>query len=216
MAQLDVQPKKHSSTWLWIIFFVLAVGAAVLLYNGCNRTSPLRVDATDTTAQNSTKKDSNVIVTTQPDWNKIDLNIPKEQYDEITDTAIIVKGNDQYTIYSLGENILFKKGQSTLQPSSEVTLRQVASSLIKRYKDANIGVYGHTDSVGNAGSNKALGEARARAVKEWLNKKGGLPDDQVSVHSLGEQQPVARNSTESGRALNRSVELVAFPNKAAQ
>lgn len=216
MAQLDVQPKKHSSTWLWIIFFVLAVGAAVLLYNGCNRTSPLRVDETDTTAQTGTKKDSNVIVTTQPDWNKIDLNIPKEDYDEITDTAIIVRGNDKYTIYSLGENILFKKGQSSLQPSSEVTLRQLAASLIKRYKDANIGIYGHTDSVGNAASNKVLGMERANAVKTWLTRKGGLPDDQVSVHSLGEQQPIAANGTEAGRSLNRSVEIVAFPNKAAQ
>ncbi|RFZ94250.1 OmpA family protein [Mucilaginibacter conchicola] len=216
MAQLDVQPKKHSSAWLLIIFLILAAGAAVLLYKGCNKSSPLKVDAADTIKQDTAKLDSNTIVTTQPDWSKIDFNIPASNYEEVTDTAVIVKGNDHYTIYSLGENILFKKGDSKIMPASETALQQVVTSLIKRYKDANIGVYGHTDSIGNTIANKNLGAARAEAVKDWLTKQGRLPVDQISIHSMGEQQPVATNATEKGRALNRSVEIVAFPDKAAQ
>ncbi|RYU92094.1 OmpA family protein [Mucilaginibacter terrigena] len=210
MAQLDVQPKRRRSIWMWLIFFVLAIGVAVLLYRGCNRSAPLKVATTDTTATDSTKVDTNVIVTTQPDWNAVDFSIPKASYDEVTDTAIIVRGNDKYTIYSMGENILFAANESTLQPSAEAKLKQVATSLAKRYKTAAIAIYGHTDSIGSAGDNRALGKQRANAVKDWLLTEGGLDNSKLSVHSLGEKQPVATNATQKGRAQNRSVEIVAF------
>jgi outer membrane protein OmpA-like peptidoglycan-associated protein len=211
MAQLDVQPKRKSSVFIWIIFAVLAIAAAVLLYRGCNRSAPLRVGTTDTTAKKAVAQtDSNVIVTTQPDWNAIDFNIPKASLDEVTDSAIIVKGNDQYTIYSLGENVLFAADKSALQPAAADKLQQIATSLNKRYKTAAIAIYGHTDSVGNFNDNKALAADRANAVKNWLQTKGGILPDKISVHSLGEKKPVATNSTEKGRAQNRSVEIVAY------
>lgn len=210
MAQLDVRPKRKSSVFIWIIFAILAIAAAVLLYRGCNRSAPLRVGTTDSVSKDSTKADSNVIVTTQPDWNAIDFNIPKTAYDEVTDTAIIVKGNDKYTIYSLGENILFPANKSTLQAAAAEKLHQVAASLLKRYKTAEIAVYGHTDSVGSSIDNKALGANRAGAVRDWMVNEGHIPAAKISVHSLGEQKPVATNATEIGRAQNRSVEIVAY------
>lgn len=210
MAQLDVQPKRKSSVFIWIIFAILAVGVAVLLYKGCNKTAPLKVDTSDTVKTDSAKIDSNVIVTTQPNWNAIDFNIPRSNYNEVTDTAIIVRGNDKYTIYSLGENILFTADKSTLQPSAEAKLKQIAASLARRYKTAEIAVYGHTDSTGTAGANKQLGEDRANAVKDWLATKAGIIPDKISIHSLGEQKPVATNATAKGRAQNRSVEIVAY------
>jgi outer membrane protein OmpA-like peptidoglycan-associated protein len=210
MAELDVQPKRRSPVFIWMIFAILAIAAAILLYRGCNRSAPLKVATTDTTRTDTTKADSNVIVTTQPDWNAIDFTIPKSSLDEVTDTAIIVRGNDKYTIYSLGENILFDADKSVLQPAATAKLQQVAASLNKRYKMAAIAVYGHTDSVGDTGDNKALGTARANAVKSWLQTKGGVLPDKISVHSLGEQRPVATNATANGRAQNRSVEIVAY------
>ncbi|MFD0764781.1 OmpA family protein [Mucilaginibacter lutimaris] len=210
MAHLDVQPKRKGSVLIWIIFAILAIATAVLLYRGCNRSAPLKVDTTDTIKTDSAKSDSNIIVTTQPNWNAIDFNIPRSSYDEITDTAIIVKGNDKYTIYSLGENILFAADKSSLQPAAEVKLKQIAASLDKRYKTAEIAVYGHTDSTGTAGANKQLGEDRANAVKDWLSTKGGIIPDKISIHSLGEQKPLTTNATAKGRAQNRSVEIVAY------
>ncbi|QXV64541.1 OmpA family protein [Mucilaginibacter sp. 21P] len=216
MAQLDVQPKKQSSAWLLIIFIILAAGAAVLLYKGCNKSSPLKADQSDTTKTDTTKLDSNAIATTPPDWNSIDFNIPKYNYDEVTDTAIVVKANDRYTIYSLGEDVLFKKGESKIMPSSEATLREVSKSILKRYKDANVGVYSHIDSTGGAAADKSLSAARTLAVKDWLTKVGRLPEDQISIHSVGEQQPLGTDGANKGGVLNRSVEIVAFPGKALQ
>jgi outer membrane protein OmpA-like peptidoglycan-associated protein len=211
MAQLDVQPKRKSSAFIWIIFAVLAIAAAVLLYRGCNRSAPLRIDSTDTVKKDSTvKADSSVIVTTQPDWNAIDFNIPKASLNEVTDSAIIVKGNDKYTIYSLGENILFPANKSTLQAAAAGKLHQVAASLLKRYKTSEIAIYGHTDSIGNAGDNKALAANRANAVRDWMVNEGNIDAAKITVHSLGEQKPVATNATEKGRAQNRSVEIVAY------
>ncbi|MET3980102.1 outer membrane protein OmpA-like peptidoglycan-associated protein [Mucilaginibacter sp. UYP25] len=210
MAQLDVQPKRKGSVFIWIIFAIIAIATAVLLYRGCNKSAPIKMDTSDTTQTDSAKSDSNVIVTTQPNWNAIDFDIPRSKYDEVTDTAIIVKGNDKYTIYSLGENILFAADESTLQPSAESKLEQIAASLARRYKTAEIAVYGHTDSTGTAGANKQLGEDRANAVKDWLSTKADIVPDKISIHSLGEQKPLATNATEKGRAQNRSVEIVAY------
>jgi outer membrane protein OmpA-like peptidoglycan-associated protein len=215
MAQLDVQPKHKGSPWIWIVFFVLAIGVAVLLYRGCNRSAPLKTDQSDTTQTDTTTADNTQVAITQPDWNAIDFTIPKTAYDEVTDTAIVVRGNNKYTIYSLGETILFAPDSSTLQPGAEARLKQVAQSLAKRFKTATIGVYGHADSTGTAGQNKALGADRANAVKDWLLTKGGIRGDKLSIHSLGEEQPVASNATEKGRAQNRSVVIVAFPDSTA-
>lgn len=210
MAQLDVQPKRKSSIFIWIIFAILAIATAILLYRGCNRSAPLRVATTDSLAKDSLKADSNVIVTTRPDWNAIDFNIPKASLDEVTDSAIIVKGNDKYTIYSLGENVLFPANQSTLQSTAAEKLHQVAASVLKRYKTSEIAIYGHTDSVGSASENKALGTSRANAVRDWMVNEGHIDGAKITVHSLGEQKPVATNATEKGRAQNRSVEIVAY------
>ena len=210
MAQLDVQPKRKSSIFIWIIFAILAIATAILLYRGCNRSAPLRVATTDSLAKDSLKADSNVIVTTRPDWNAIDFNIPKASLDEVTDSAIIVKGNDKYTIYSLGENVLFPANESTLQSNAAEKLHQVAASVLKRYKTSEIAIYGHTDSVGSASENKALGTSRANAVRDWMVNEGHIDGAKITVHSLGEQKPVATNATEKGRAQNRSVEIVAY------
>jgi outer membrane protein OmpA-like peptidoglycan-associated protein len=210
MAQLDVQPKRKSSIFIWIVFAILAIATAVLLYRGCNRSAPLRVATSDTLAKDTAKADSNIIVTTQPDWNAIDFNIPKASLDEVTDTAIIVKGNDKYTIYSLGENILFPANKSTLQAAAAGKLHQVAASLLKRFETSEIAIYGHTDSVGATADNKTLGTARANAVRDWLVNEGHIDGARISVHSLGEKKPLATNTTEKGRAQNRSVEIVAY------
>ncbi|MBL4676320.1 MAG: OmpA family protein [Mucilaginibacter sp.] len=216
MAQLDVQPKEHSSAWLLIIFLILAAGAAVLLYKGCNKSSFLKVDATDTVRRDTTRADSNNIAAVQTDWGKVDFNIPRATYEEITDTIVTVKSNDHYGIYSLKENNLFKKEDSKIAPASEAALQQVVTSLIKRYRDANIGVYVYNDSTVNAGENKGLGAARANAVEEWLTKQGRLPVDQVSIHWIGDQQSLVDNATVKDRAINRSIEIVALPDNTSQ
>ena len=212
MAQLDVQPKRNKSIWPWVILVIIALVVLFFFLKGCNSDTPA---ALKTTQIDSVATDTvhTSIATTQPDWEAIDFDIPKSTYDEITDTAIVVRGNERYTIYGLGENVLFANDESKLQGSADDRLKVIAASLQKRFKNAAIGVYGHTDSTGRASANKTLGEERAYAVKNWLVLNAGVAEDKISVHSLGEAKPIATNQTAKGRQQNRSVEIVAFPQK---
>jgi outer membrane protein OmpA-like peptidoglycan-associated protein len=213
MAQLDVQPKKRGPIWVWIVLFLVGISILFFLMRGCNRSAPLKTDQSDSTMNDTVvKANSTPVATTQPDWNGIDFNIPQSKYDEVTDTAIIVRGNQKYTIYSLGENILFAKDQSKIQEIAFEQLNQVAASLDKRYhKSVAIGIYGHADSTGTVEYNKTIATERAAAVKDWLVLNAGIAAQMITIHSLGETKPLAPNGTDKGRAQNRSVEIVAFP-----
>jgi outer membrane protein OmpA-like peptidoglycan-associated protein len=66
---------------------------------------------------------------------------------------------------------------------------------------------GHTDDTGQSRLNAELSERRARAVAEYLERRG-IPRDQVYYQGAGEVYPVADNNTPTGRAQNRRVEIV--------
>ena len=67
-------------------------------------------------------------------------------------------------------------------------------------------VEGHTDDTGNTYANMKLAERRALAVREELVRLG-LPRKLFTLVVLGSAEPIATNSTEEGRALNRRVEI---------
>ncbi|WP_432713430.1 OmpA family protein [Pedobacter sp.] len=205
MAHLEVEPKRANPWWIWLIAAIVALVIIVLLARGCNN------DSTKLVANDSTAMDT--IAVTQPDWNSVDFNSPLTTDPDITDKDIAVGGNDQYTIYSLGENILFSTDGDSIHSAGEQKLSQIKTALNNRYKNAMIGVYGNTDSTGTVGHNKQLGAERAAAVKDWLIKNGNLSADRVTIHSLGESKPVATNKTADGRAQNRNVSIVAFANQ---
>lgn len=206
MADLNVQPKKTTNSWLWILLALIAIGLIYFLSKGCNHTANEAATGSHDTIRSATTS------TTTPQnngWGNINFNLPNANYSEITDKDITVRGNDQYSIYGLGNNILFDVDKSTITSNGEAKLKQIAASLNQRYKDGDVRIYGHTDSTGDAAHNQQLSEQRANAVKDWLEKNANLTDDHVSVNGLGESQPVATNATESGREQNRSVQIVA-------
>ncbi|RFZ84676.1 OmpA family protein [Mucilaginibacter terrenus] len=216
MAQLDVQPKQRSPIWIWIVLAVVLLGVIFLLARGCNKSyqpTALKTTDVDSVGKNSTNNvdSAKTVATSQPDWESVDFDLARSSYNEVTDTAIAVRGNTKYTIYGLGENVLFAPNDSKLQGSADGRLQMIINSLNKRFKYAAIGVYGHTDSTGTTEQNRSLGAKRANAVTDWLVNKGGLAREMISVHSLGESQPIAENGSARGRQQNRSVEIVAFP-----
>ena len=205
MAELDVQPKRSNPWWLWLLIALIALVILLFLFKGCNTKT--------TTVTRSDSTSAKTVAVTQPDWNSVDFNAAKSSDADVIDPSIAVSGNERYTIYTLGENILFATDQNTLQGNAGDKLKQIVASLNKRFKGASIGIYGSTDSTGTPGHNQILGAERAAAVKNWLVTTGGLDSTLVSVHSLGEKKPVATNATASGRQQNRNVSIVAFPNK---
>lgn len=82
----------------------------------------------------------------------------------------------------------------------------VAQGILKERPDLKVVVEGHTCNIGTDAYNQKLSERRAKAVYEYLVKKG-VNAANLSTVGLGETQPMADNKTESGRQLNRRVEF---------
>lgn len=106
--------------------------------------------------------------------------------------------------------ILFSTGSSTITSTSRYNLEKLAS-ILNRYDDTNVVIEGHTDSVGSEQSNQTLSERRAQAVANLL-KTYSVSGTRLSPVGYGETRPVASNETESGRRLNRRVEILIYAN----
>lgn len=109
------------------------------------------------------------------------------------------------TVASKDVHINFETGSAIISSSSVATLQDIYSSSVTA-EGLKIGVYGHTDNVGNPDANKSLSERRAQAVKDFLVKKG-IPSNRIESRGYGEDQPVEDNSTERGRSANRRVQI---------
>ncbi len=102
-------------------------------------------------------------------------------------------------------NIFFDTGKSDLRPESTNELERLLQ-LMNELITLKIEISGHTDNIGNAEYNQGLSEARAKAVVEYLKKKG-VETGRMVYKGYGFTQPVAENSTEKGRQLNRRTEF---------
>jgi len=100
----------------------------------------------------------------------------------------------------------FDPGSAVLSAEAQALLDE-AIDILADNPDVALVVEGHTDNVGDAQFNLALSEARAQAVVDYLIA-GGITPDRLSAIGYGESRPIADNSTEEGRALNRRIEFV--------
>lgn len=105
--------------------------------------------------------------------------------------------------------INFDTGRSTITGSSERDMQQLLNDLLVAGGTA-VEIHGHTDNVGNPQANMNLSEERAFAVKQWLEQQSpvNFPEGRIRVFAHGQENPVAPNSTDQGRARNRRVEVV--------
>ena len=72
--------------------------------------------------------------------------------------------------------------------------------------DIYLVVAGHTDNVGNAAYNLDLSRKRANAVKDYLVQKG-VDTGRIIVEFHGFTKPIASNTTQQGRDINRRVDF---------
>lgn len=103
----------------------------------------------------------------------------------------------------------FKVGSAQFQIAAQNDLNRL-TDVVKEFDKTNVTVIGHTDSVGAERANQSLSEERAAAVRNQMVARG-VAAGRVTTLGLGEGTPVADNSTEHGRQLNRRVEIVVVP-----
>ncbi len=102
-------------------------------------------------------------------------------------------------------NIQFELDSYVLRTESYAILDQIYREM---RKDANVkfNVVGHASIEGSAEYNQKLSVDRANAVKIYLVNSGVNPNN-LTVVGKGATEPIASNDTESGRSLNRRVEI---------
>jgi outer membrane protein OmpA-like peptidoglycan-associated protein len=109
----------------------------------------------------------------------------------------------------LPEAVTFRTASSVVDGGFVPALRTVAQSL-RAHPYSTVRVVGHTDNVGSALYNTQLSQDRAMAVARVLIANG-TPASRITVSGRGFNEPITSNSTASGRAMNRRVEIVITP-----
>lgn len=116
-----------------------------------------------------------------------------------------LRQTDRGVVVTLGD-VTFATGRAELVPESRRNLVSVVA-LLQSEPQRRIRIEGHTDDRGEAALNLRLSEQRARAVRDAL-VEGGVDGDRITILGLGEDFPIADNSSESGRQQNRRVDVI--------
>ena len=109
--------------------------------------------------------------------------------------------------------IHFAVGVAEIPDATVAELRRILAGMRDR-RNVRLHLVGHADNqplspalAAVFGDNEGLSRERAGEVAELLKGTLGLPGEAVSYEWAGDQQPVASNATEAGRAQNRRVEV---------
>ncbi|MEM0516839.1 OmpA family protein [Aequorivita flava] len=135
---------------------------------------------------------------------QIEQEIPGAQVERVDD-GIVVTFDENSGVY-------FDTAKYNINANSQATLDKLAN-VLKEYKDTNVLVVGHTDSVGADEMNMTLSKNRAQSVTNYFVQTKGLSASRFTTNWYGETAPVADNSTAEGRAKNRRVNLAIVPNE---
>jgi len=120
-----------------------------------------------------------------------------------TGVRIVREGDDIRLV--MPSDITFDVDRADIKPRFFRTLNAVAT-VLNGFPETDVLIAGHTDSTGSAEYNQRLSERRAAAVMHYLVSQGVDPR-RIDARGFGERYPVADNSTEQGRAMNRRVEI---------
>lgn len=121
-------------------------------------------------------------------------------------------GPSQALAVNLNSQAFFRFGTAQLVGQGYRTLDNVAD-VLNRYPNSTVTINGYTDNVGNPGYNQRLSQERAQAVMSYLASRG-VASNRMVAQGYGESNPIASNSTASGRQLNRRVEILIVPTAA--
>lgn len=127
-----------------------------------------------------------------------DVDAGKTEKITYNETKTNVLANGQW-------NINFETGSTAISGSTRDL--ETIYNLLVQAEETKLKVVGHTDNVGNPQSNLTLSKGRANSVVTYLTGRGISADRFQTVDGKGDSDPVADNTTPSGKAKNRRVEI---------
>jgi peptidoglycan-associated lipoprotein len=131
----------------------------------------------------------------------------REAFERAEAAGKLAEGKFLYTVTLQDDGYTFQSSKSALSDEEKSRLTDLASKLKADNKNVYLEIQGYTDSTGSADANLRLGQARAEAVRLFLNQQG-VALNRMDAISYGDAQPVASNKTKAGRAQNRRVRIV--------
>lgn len=129
-----------------------------------------------------------------------------EGVDAGTNEKINYRENKTNVMANGNWNIQYGVGSSVIENSDKDL--ETIFNLLEQAEDTKLKVIGHTDDTGNPLSNIQLSKERANSVVEYLVNRGISRERFQLVDGKGSKEPVASNSTASGKALNRRCQIV--------
>ena len=142
------------------------------------------------------------------DSQKRDLEKNLQQEIQSGEARVEKMPNDVVRI-TMTSHTAFDTDSVNIKPAFHSTLDKLADVVV-RYGKTSLTVVGHTDNVGSNQYNQKLSERRAVSVAQYFESRHVSPL-RLATLGKGEGEPVASNSTESGRSANRRVEIYVEP-----
>ncbi len=141
--------------------------------------------------------------------NNLTRSLSREELKEVD--VQVLKG----VVYiSLADNMLYKSGSYEINDRAAETLSKIAK-IIMDYKDYDVLVEGNTDNVPisreNIRNNWDLSCLRASSVVQYLQNHYGVDPKRLTAGGRGEYNPLADNTTETGKARNRRTQIIITP-----
>jgi outer membrane protein OmpA-like peptidoglycan-associated protein len=128
---------------------------------------------------------------------------------QLQSTGVSVTRVGNQIILNMPSNITFDTDSATVKPDFNQTLVSVGL-VLKKFNKTIVDVYGHTDNTGSDAHNQDLSQRRAVSVATILANQG-IDQRRFYIEGKGETDPIASNTTETGRSQNRRVEIQISP-----
>lgn len=138
---------------------------------------------------------------------KMDRKVLVDDLKRQLDNEEIAVEEQQEGIRLTFKNLQFYPDEDRLLPGEELKLEEMAR-VLKQIPGYDIRVIGHTAEAGTPEKRLQLSLERAGRVAEELIHRGARDAKEVLIDGKGSTEPIASNETESGRALNRRVEIL--------
>ncbi len=133
------------------------------------------------------------------------MDAQEEKLARIPGTTVERVDEDTLLVH-FDDDVLFEVDSAIVGSAGRDTLEQVAG-VLGEYRKTAVVVQGHTDSTGPEAYNEQLSNRRANAVESYLVGRG-VDRGRITSVGYGEAYPVASNASESGRQLNRRVDVL--------
>jgi peptidoglycan-associated lipoprotein len=187
--------------------FILSLSLAGFILAGC---PPQKVVKPTPSDQQQQEQQQQQTVTTKESETKTTDIKPSERITERQLAKIEMKDDvrsDQYKeMRDLFEDIYFDYDEYEISASARAVLEKISTWMLIN-RAAKISIEGHCDERGTNEYNLALGDRRAKAVRDVLIALG-VPSGRIEMISYGEEKPVCSEKTDACYAKNRRAHFV--------